>query len=425
MKRNLLLIGALVFAGSTAFAQSNPNNYPKLDSKVVTFDVTDLHKIPSGDVHPGNSGAAGGGPCTTFSDGPYTDLNSAGGAPCADTSGACTPTDAGFTTIGIYGSEAYLLDGCLTGFDYVFDMCSGGLNPGAWIPEITILAPDGTTVDAHNAQSASSGATHAQQCSLEWTASQDGEYTIIINEMGTSTGDAPSQTGCEDLFNTDNGNPTVVCGTNPMPCPPCNSGVLSTAGVPASVCPWVLFTLTTDGSETGAGGAGVFFNPGAGASGGPGGAFTLLGTTFPASLNDDLAGVISGNSLSPLRGSWTMYSVGLDGANDICSISADSVTVEFLQENDPSCVNSISEEEMALSVYPNPSNGQVVIEMNGDNSATVINVTDMMGRVVYTQTARPGVNFRHTLDLDLVDGTYTLNIVSSDAIVTRKLQIRK
>lgn len=415
------MIGALAFAGTTAFAQSNINNYPKLDSKIVTFDVTDLHKIPSGDVAPGNSGAAGG-PCTTFSDGPYTDLNGAGGAPCGDSLN-CGTTDPGWTTLGVYGSEAYLLDGCQMGFDYIFDMCSGGLNAGAWIPEITILAPDGTTVDAHNAQSSTSGATHADQCSIEWTASQTGEYTIIINEMGTSTGDAPTQTGCENLHAVDNGGPTVSCGTNPAPCPPCSSGVLSSAGVPATVCPWVTFTLATDGSETA--NAGIFFNPGAGASGGPGGAFTLLGVTFPSVQNDDLAGVISGNSLSPLRGSWTMYSVGLDAADDICSISTDSVTVEFLQENDPSCANSISEEQMALSVYPNPSNGSVVIEMNGDNSATLINVTDMMGRVVYTETARPGVNFRHTLNLDVVDGTYMLNIVSSDAIVTRKLQIRK
>jgi hypothetical protein len=425
MKRNLLMIGALAFVGSTAFAQSNINDYPKLDSKVVTIDVTDLHKIPSGDILPGNSGAAGGGPCTTFSDGPYIDLNGAGGAPCADTSGACTLTDAGFGTIGIYGSEAYALDGCQMGFDYMFDMCTGGLNPGAWIPEITILAPDGTTVDANNAASSASGATHADQCSIEWTASQDGEYTIIINEMGTSFGNAPNQADCTTLYAVDNGNPTVTCGTNPAPCPPCAAGVLSTAGVPASVCPWVTFTLATDGTEGGAGGAGIFFNPGAGATGGPGGAFTLLGATFPSTQNDDLAGVLSSNSLSPLRGSWTMYSVGLDGADAICSVSTDSVTVEFLQENDPSCVNGISEEAMALSVYPNPSNGTVIIEMNGDNTPTIINVTDMMGRVVYTETARPGMNYRTSLDLNVVNGTYTLNIVSSEAVVTRKLQIRK
>jgi hypothetical protein len=407
-----------MLSGSLAFAQSQGRKQ---------VDLSRLQKVsvPSElDVNPVNP-AMGGGPCLEAAS-TYSDLNTAGGAPCTDAEGNCVTTDPAFGTIGVYGSEAYSLDGVEAGFDYVFDMCSGE-GAGVWIPEITIVAPDGTTVDASNASSSASGATHGDQCSLAWTATQSGEYTIVINEMGTSTGDAPNQVDCATTYAVDNGNPTVACGTNAATCAPegpCVAGVLSTTGFPMDVCPGDVFTLTTDGSEQGDGGFGVFFSPGANASGGTGAAVTLTGVTFPADLDDDLGGVLSSNNLDPLLGSWVMYQVSLDGEENNCAQSADSVTVTFLPASD--CGGTGIEEELSLGleVYPNPSNGSFVVEMDGDNSITNIRVMDMTGREVYNQSALVGMNYKAVLDLNVVQGTYLMSVITNNVVVTRKLQVK-
>jgi hypothetical protein len=421
MKRNLQLLSVLMLSGSLAFAQGQGRKQVDLTQLQKVSFVNELDANP---ITP----AMGGGPCITAAD-TWTDLNGAGGAPCSDSTGNCVVTDPAWATIGIYGSEAYLLDGVEMGFDYVFNMCSG-FGAGAWIPEITILAPDGTTIDANNAASSASGATHADQCTLEWTATQSGEYSIIVNEMGTSVGDAPNQADCATSYPVDNGNPTVECGTNPASCAPagpCVAGVLSTTGFPMDVCPGDVFTLTTDGSEQGDGGFGVFFSPGANASGGTGAAVTLTGVTFPADLDDDLGGVLSSNNLDPFLGSWVMYQVSLDGDGNNCAASADSVTVTFLPASDPNCGGSTGIQEelnLGLEVYPNPSNGSFVVEMDGDNSMTTIKVMDMTGREIYNQTSVVGISYKSVLDLNVVQGTYLMSVITNNFVVTKRLQVK-
>lgn len=152
--------------------------------------------------------------CTTSAN-TYNDLNTAGGAPVYDClTNTADTTDPEFGTIGVYGSETYTLENVVAGQEYTFNMCSG-TGAGAWIPEITILAADGTTVDAWNGGPATgSPATFASQCEITWTASQSGEYSIVINELGTFSGDAPNQSDCNTTLATDNGNPTVLTGPN-------------------------------------------------------------------------------------------------------------------------------------------------------------------------------------------------------------------
>jgi hypothetical protein len=418
MKRNLQLLSVLMLSGSLAFAQGQSRKQ---------VDLTQLQKISTVELD-GNPAtpAMAGGPCITAAS-TYSDLNTAGGAPCTDAEGNCVTTDPAFGTIGVYGSEAYSLDGVEAGFDYVFDMCSGE-GAGVWIPEITIVAPDGTTVDASNAASSASGATHGDQCSLAWTATQSGEYTIVINEMGTSTGDAPNQVDCATTYAVDNGNPTVACGTNAATCAPegpCVAGLLSTTGFPMDVCPGDPFSLTSDGSEAGDGGFGFAMNPGANAGGGNEGAISVSGyTEFPIDLDDDLGGVLSANNLPVLSGSWVFYGLSYDASGEICAVSADSVTVTFLPASD--CGGTGIEEELSLGleVYPNPSNGSFVVEMDGDNSITNIRVMDMTGREVYNQSAVVGMNYKALLDLNVVQGTYLMSVITNNVVVTKKLQVK-
>ena len=205
--------------------------------------------------------------CIT-ADNTYNNLNTAGGAPCsADGVAACSTTDPDFTGggFGIFGSEAYSLDNAVAGGSYTFDMCAG-VGIGAWIPEVTILAPDGTTVDAWNGGPATgSTATFAGQCSLTWTASQSGTYTILINELGTFSGDAPSQVDCTTTLTVDNGNPTVSCATGSLPvCPVLGCTAAATwvdlaAGV-TSATPVLLCNATNDTIFVGVGDLGIATN---------------------------------------------------------------------------------------------------------------------------------------------------------------------
>lgn len=408
-----------MLSGSLAFAQGQSRKQ---------VDLTQLQKVSTSNLLNANpvAPAMAGGPCTESAD-TWSDL---GSAPCSDTSGTCMISDAGFTTIGVYGSESYTLTGVEMGFDYIFDMCTG-FGAATWIPEVTIIAPDGTTIDANNAASSASGATHADQCSLAWTATQAGDYTIVINEMGTSVGDAPNQVDCTTSYAVDNGNPTVLCGPNAASCAaagPCVAGVLSTAGYPMNVCPGDVFSLVSDGSEAGDGGFGIAMNPGANAGGGTGGGITVGGyPAFPIDLDDDLAGVLSAQTppLPALTGSWVFYILSYDAAGAICAMSTDSVTVTFLPASDPSCPNGIEEEiNLGLEVYPNPSNGSFVVEMDGDNSLTTIKVLDMTGRVVYNESVVVGMNYKSVLDLDVVQGTYLMNVITNNVVVTKKLQVK-
>ena len=270
--------------------------------------------------------------CTTAAN-TYTDLNGAGGAPCFDGT-TCAITDPDFTTagFGVYGSEAYLLDNVQAGADYVYSQCTG-IGAGNWIPSITIVAPSGA-VDAFNPGTTGD---FAANCSISWTATESGTYSIIIHEAGAVCGTALA---------VDNGNPTVTCGATPAPCNivPCEAGVLDISSSPLSLCPGEAYDLTTDGSESTNGAFAVLLSPQAGASGGLNDALFLSPIqTFPLTgIDNDLGGLLSANSLPPLLGTWAFYTLAYNDLNDaqgsVCSISADSVMVTFLASTAPQCI---------------------------------------------------------------------------------------
>lgn len=267
----------------------------------------------------------------------WTNLNTAGGAPCNDGS-SCAVTDPDFTSsgIGVWGGDAYPIDNVQAGADYVFDMCSG-FGAGAWVPTITIVTPSGA-VDGFND---GSGAFQ-DNCSLSWTATESGTYVIIIHRVGDACGTA---------FQTYNGNPTVACGVNPATCSPppaCSVGQLDVSASPVDLCPGEEYVITTDGNESTPGGFGIAFFAEAGATGGPFSSdpdpsFNLTGVPgFPIGADNDLGGLLSGGSLPPLGGQWTIvvfaYADPNDIANTICASSyPDTIVVNFLDASDPAC----------------------------------------------------------------------------------------
>lgn len=408
----------LVLAGSLAIAQ----NSSLVRNKKATFadGITVFSALGTTVAVPQPETNMSGGPtpCLTSAD-TWNDL---GAAPCFNESDSvCQIADAGFTAFGVYGSEAYTLTGVQAGFDYTFNMCSG-VGAGAWVPEIVILAPDGSTIDANNVASGSSGQTFANQCTIDWTASQSGTYKIIINEMGTATGNAPAQTNCTTSLAVDNGNPTVLCGANPAICPPegpCVAGDVDESVSPATLCTGESIAFATDGAEEGDGGFGYAVLPGAGAEGGNNGqAVTITGVTFPTTLDNDLGGILSANSLPPLEGQWVFYQLSFDSGGELCAVSADSIVVNF-------CALGISEKDINLNLYPNPTAGNIRIEMTGNNADASIVITDLTGRLVYSEKIVITSSFKKDIQLDAENGQYIISIVDESAVITRKIQVLK
>ena len=76
-----------------------------------------------------------------------------------------------------------------------------------------------------------------------------------------------------------------------------------------------------------------------------------------------------------------------------------------------------------MSIYPNPSNGQFVVEIAGVEGDAQITITDVTGRQIYTEGVIMNGSFRKEFSLDVAKGTYLLQISTVEGLVIRKIQI--
>ncbi len=109
----------------------------------------------------------------------------------------------------------------------------------------------------------------------------------------------------------------------------------------------------------------------------------------------------------------------IQGGGTICGsldVTGAVVTVEDVAVGISSALNR------SLSVYPNPNNGQFVVQLKGEGKAT-LNIVDMLGRRVYTQAMTLNGMFRQAISLDVVKGSYVLQVVTSNGIATRKVEL--
>jgi hypothetical protein len=115
-----------------------------------------------------------------------------------------------------------------------------------------------------------------------------------------------------------------------------------------------------------------------------------------------------------------------DGPYTVCLTVTDengctSEYCEGIQVSGP--VGIVETLESNLSMYPNPSNGQFVVEVNGVDADAQITVMDVAGRQVYTEGVTMNGNFRKELNLNVASGTYLVQISTVEGKVTRKIQI--
>lgn len=102
------------------------------------------------------------------------------------------------TEIELWKSEAYATT-LVEGGTYSFSHCNGP-GAGSWVPDYTIIAPSGA-IDAF-------GAGDGDGCTITWTASEDGDYLIVINEAGN----------CGVAGTVDNGFPRLETISDGVPC---------------------------------------------------------------------------------------------------------------------------------------------------------------------------------------------------------------
>ncbi|MEJ8804490.1 T9SS type A sorting domain-containing protein [Pontibacter sp. H249] len=91
-------------------------------------------------------------------------------------------------------------------------------------------------------------------------------------------------------------------------------------------------------------------------------------------------------------------------------------------------VTSIDEDELKqpVSVYPNPTTGNLYIEMEmPSKSAIEVRVTDVSGRVIYSKAYQQQLKLEETLQLEKQPrGVYLLQITTSEGVIQRRIVLQ-
>ncbi len=80
---------------------------------------------------------------------------------------------------------------------------------------------------------------------------------------------------------------------------------------------------------------------------------------------------------------------------------------------------------LTMSCYPNPSNGQLRIVIQPQSANSIINITDILGKTVYTDNIAAHLTFKEINLTHLPDGMYILNLSSANKQGTMKFLINR
>lgn len=304
MKKMLLLTGAAIFAASFAYSQCTEWVEPSPTTGWPDFN------------------------------------NQFGAAPCSET----PPLTFEITAFEVWQSEAYAIAGVKAGGSYTVGACFGpvgGAPTNSWSKSYTVISPSGN-IDAFGRNSGST-------CELTFTATESGDYLIVVNRAGSANCGVFSNAGGGFFSLTYNGgascDPAITT---------CDAGLLDTSETASELCPGDFTQIDVAGlvipNSPTLGGLGIRFDPVPGSgSGGLGGGFSLTGVgaaTLPYEFDNDLNGVLSFNGFDPLLGEWTLRPyVYADGAAALtaCDSTAAVASVNFLSSGNAACGELVCE----------------------------------------------------------------------------------
>ncbi len=79
-----------------------------------------------------------------------------------------------------------------------------------------------------------------------------------------------------------------------------------------------------------------------------------------------------------------------------------------------------------LSLYPNPATGYLIVSAPGNQSSGVLSITDMQGRVLYTQHLLAGAVVKQQIDVSpYAAGVYVLSMITADTKMSRQFVVMK
>ncbi|MCF8226098.1 MAG: endo-1,4-beta-xylanase [Bacteroidales bacterium] len=124
----------------------------------------------------------------------------------------------------------------------------------------------------------------------------------------------------------------------------------------------------------------------------------------------------TGQSIEALEsGSYTLMTTLLN-----CSAVSDPVLVTVLPSTDPNCTNSIAENTVQSTVYPNPFSGSFIIEISDrHDNETLVELYNVNGKIVYSEPTKPAAGPVRVAVTE--PGLYFLHIQSDKASEVHKL----
>ncbi|RLD49913.1 MAG: hypothetical protein DRJ05_20360, partial [Bacteroidetes bacterium] len=139
------------------------------------------------------------------------------------------------------------------------------------------------------------------------------------------------------------------------------------------------------------------------------------------------AGNISGTGLTGTV-TWTLEWAGdatvqVTAMND-CGNSEPSAAFDVMVYICTGIANNIDESN--LNVYPNPNTGSFTFELNGFNNEVVVTIHNTLGKIVYrSDKLKVDGNFSKTIDLDVKEGIYYMNIKGDNVVINKKVVVQK
>jgi len=105
----------------------------------------------------------------------------------------------------------------------------------------------------------------------------------------------------------------------------------------------------------------------------------------------------------------------------VTNLNSSRSNIYKINPTPPAAVHELT--ESSVHIYPNPSNGQFKVQRSKFKvSKMEIKIFDVIGNEMHSQT----LNSEHgTLNLNLANGIYFLQLKSEDGVVTKKIVINK